>query len=782
MVGPVSSCFVVVVSLLLCALVTFGLAWQRRLISLLSILVVYFCVGLVCVSSIHEPKETFSLVFEGHIPETPMIMEGTVVEVPFDTPTKHLYIVDIYGVANGPVPTGDLLPVQGRVRLAIPRTNQSQRGPCGYPGDKIRMYARVYEPTMTAFPGGYSAKAMAFRKGVALFAYASDDRYCVVVNQHHSRWSELVRLSRQAMRLAINQALEPDIAGVVMALALGDRSRVPDKLRRGFRRSGLAHLLAVSGFHFGVLLWIWTVGLHHVLRRSLWVSSTLGAHRLASMAALPVVCVYPVLVGSASSAVRAGVMLAWGLFGRILSRRVSLWTTLSGTFMLMVAIEPQRIYDPGLQMSFAAVAALCRIPRLMQEQLPLIRWPWGLRSLFTALIASFAAVLGTLPISAIHFGEISLVGICANIPAAILASVAVPGALVGSLWAGAGLPGGYQILALVGLPVRGLVSIAMGAAQLPGSGVWVPTMHPAQAVVFYGILLLLTSQRLIPRRGIIVASMLVVLLVTLGYAPCARWWRMATQVTVLPVGQGDGIVIEAPTGEVILIDTGPKGRSSNAGERVMVPYLRYRGLRTITLLIVSHPHADHIGGLFGLIEAGIPIREVWWTGDSREGPAEELAWLAQHVDQVSLVGKSRRFGPLRLDILGPNKSYAAYEDVNDASIVIRLSHGRHRFLFTGDAEGVAEQELVAAWGREGLAADVLKVGHHGSRSSSTEVFLASVAPRYAIISLGRGNRFGFPHDEALSRIRAVCPLWRTDLNGAIMVEMNGTTLTLSSYR
>jgi competence protein ComEC len=242
---------------------------------------------------------------------------------------------------------------------------------------------------------------------------------------------------------------------------------------------------------------------------------------------------------------------------------------------------------------------------------------------------------------------------------------------------------------------------------------------------------------------------------------------------VLAVGQGDAIVIRTPGGETLVVDAGPAGGGSDAGARVVLPYLRRLGVRRLALAVASHPHMDHVGGLPALARA-LPIAEAWEAGASTEGTAARgllASWLAAGIpwrtpasgplvwrrEGVELRGLQRRGRPASL---------------NDASLVLALRHGATTMLLPGDLEEPGERALVA--GPEALAAQVLKVGHHGARGSSSAAWLAAVRPALAIVSVGAGSVHGHPHAEALARLTGTgAEVVRTDRHGAILLRSDG---------
>ncbi|MBC7173471.1 MAG: ComEC family DNA internalization-related competence protein, partial [Polyangiaceae bacterium] len=257
------------------------------------------------------------------------------------------------------------------------------------------------------------------------------------------------------------------------------------------------------------------------------------------------------------------------------------------------------------------------------------------------------------------------------------------------------------------------------------------------------------------------------------------------RATVLDVGQGDSILVDLPDGRAMLVDAGNVG--PDIGEAVLVPLLAARRRARIDVVVLTHPHPDHFGGLATVLRA-VEVGEIWDSGQAEDesptGPASQLLEEARRrgvrvLSPADLCGRPRRFGAARAEVLWPCPAYNAGFDPNDNSLVVRLSLGERALLLTGDLERHGEAALLAR--PEALRADFLKVGHHGSRTSSTLPFVRAVAPRYAAISAGSHNRYGHPHAEPLEALEAVgAEVLRTDELGGLTVITDGRALEVSS--
>jgi len=558
-------------------------------------------------------------------------------------------------------------------------------------------------------------------------------------------------------------------APIVAALIVGRRADLDPRLRDAFAQSGLVHLLSISGFHVGLIA-AWVVLLARLLRLP-----PVRALILAAFAAT----VYVALLGWPAPATRAAALAVTLAWCRARQRSVQADPLLACTCLVVLLVDPWAIADLGAWLSAAALWGATTCSRWSDRALgPALGW--------RCLSSSVGATLATAPLTAASLGTVALVGIGLNFAAIPIAAVAVPGvfasllalplwpALAASLAAGSGLAlHGLELLALAGAAVPGghVITEAGPVAALP----WIAAL----AALLWGLrgrTTLAEGARRWAWAGIIALW----LPLAVDLAEGAADDRHALALHFLAVGQGDGIVLRTPHGRFVVIDAGPRTERGDAGQRVVVPFLARQGAPGVAALIVSHAHADHVGGATAVldryrtglvIEPGRPFADPAYYRFLDEVAAEGVPWRpGRPGDRFVLDGVS-------FSLLHPDPSWPGLgDDLNEDSLVLLIEYAGFRGLFPGDAGLVAEAWLK---GRVGHVA-LLKVGHHGSRGATGDAWLDELAPRVAVISVG-ANNYGHPAAATLARLRAHgVDLRRTDRDGEVDVTTDGRTMTVRS--
>jgi competence protein ComEC len=721
----------------------------------------------------------------------------TVAGVVAETPRQYgrRYRARVRVVALVKSKTDEARPVQGDLRLTWAREQgQLQRG------DQIRFTGRLRRMRSFHNPGGFDyARYMAFQ-GLMVSAYARRHTLEVLgpaAPPGRLRTFTQGRLERAAAAVAAVGAASsrPAVGPLLETLLLGRRQGLTDEMREPYNRCGVAHLLAISGLHLGAVggcaYLVFGLILSFVpgLRWRGWVGRT------AALLALGPVLAYAILAGLPVSTQRAAVMMAVLMAAILIQRSSDAANNLALAALVVLSCHPPALFSVSFQLSFVAVSAifygLKQGRDWWRQGVP---GPLGLRQRLRLLVlVSTLAYLGTAPLVAHYFNTLSLVALPVNLLVVPWVSfLTLPLGLLGLVLVLFALPGGDLFL--------------MGCAHLLGAmdalvgwlGSWelaaVDTITPSglELGLLYG-LLALQPRVLGSRRARWGAALLALLLcMDAAYWTYSRFGDPRLRITAIDVGQGSSTLVELPGGKTLLIDGGgfSDNRVFDVGRRVLTPLLGRKKIRGLDLVILTHPNSDHLNGLLYLLEH-FQVGEFWRNKDAPNTMG--FAELRRRLKQAGIASppfetlpRRQRWGETLLEVLHPTSDYgqagaATADSTNDNSMVIKLTHGAHSFLWPGDLERGAESTLVARQPPEGLRASVLFAPHHGSRTSSSPAWVAAVAPREVVFSVGWQNPYRFPHPEVVARYGGLgARLWRTDLLGAINFLSDGETLTIRS--
>ena len=551
------------------------------------------------------------------------------------------------------------------------------------------------------------------------------------------------------------------------ALLLGRRETLDRELADRFAKSGLVHLLAISGTHVAL------VGAVLVL---LGRVARLSRARTAALA-IVLVALYLAVIGAPPSAVRSGVMMALSLLAVVLQRPSAALPIVAAAALAILALEPMAALDIGFQLSFAGVLGILLLRGAMWRRLP-ERWRRGKirRPVLESLVVSLAAFLTTAPVVAHHFGQVAPVSIVANLPAIPLTSLALIGIGAAAVTEPVAPPlarlladGAGAALDLLNVVVDVAVAIPGGHAAVarPQWPLW------AAAAVVFLLALDAAGKMRAPVRWALAGMSACAAFLVLPVAAVATGGG-ELEIAFIDVGQGDAVALRTPAGRWLLVDAGLIDEGFDAGEKRVLPYLRARGAGRVEAMVLTHPHADHIGGAAAvmrgmevgrLIEPGLPFGSPVYLDVLRVAEERGVPWHAARQD------RSLHVDGVELLFLWPSADILdAVSDANDISAVIHVRYGAFSALLTGDAGAEVEERLARKYGRS-LRSDVLKAGHHGSRTSTSPAFLDAVTPELAVISCGRRNRYGHPAPEVLRRLEGRgIEIARTDVEGTVVVK------------
>lgn len=565
------------------------------------------------------------------------------------------------------------------------------------------------------------------------------------------------------LRSAGIQATDRDFgsdAPLVKALVLADMRGMSPEIRDQWAAAGMVHMLSVSGLHVGII-----AAVVELLLVALRVS-----RRSAPIVAVVLIAVYVVVIGAPPPAVRSAVMLGVRALTRLAQRSVSPWAILSLGAAHPV-ISPDVVLDLGYQLSVIGVAALIAAGQLV-KRIPMRKRPKWAREIVAGVVVTVIATVASLPLVAWNMGRVSLIAPVSNLAAGPFVAAVQPMLFLGVLLAP--VPAAARFVADAAHPLLVTMdAVASLSARVPGASISVwPTTGAALVSAVIAVAVLVACVEKHSARGLVVAALGSVVL---AWMPSPRGGRM-TELHMIDVGQGDAVALRTRAGRWVLFDAGRIWDGGDAGRRTVIPYIAHYGGR-LEGFVLSHPHADHVGGAASVIAALHPpsyfdgafvVASGAYRSSLIAARSAGARWRRVHPGDSLVVDEAT------ITFLAPDSVFAAaLPDPNNASAVALIRVGEVRMLMMGDAEREEEAWLLEH-APEQLHADVLKVGHHGSSTSSTAAFLDAVRPRIALVSVGAGNTYGHPSQAIMADLaERGAEIGRTDRLGTVIVETDG---------
>jgi competence protein ComEC len=621
-----------------------------------------------------------------------------------------------------------------------------------HPGERWLFTVRLRRPHGLVNPGGFDYEAWLLERGIGATGYVRQKSEPKRLGTR-SGFLDLVERAREAVRDRFLAGLGPTpAAGILAALAVGDQRAISNEEWVLFSRTGVTHLMSISGLHVTLVSGLAALLVAALWRRVPWLTLRLPARKAAAVAAIVAALGYTLLAGFGVPAQRTFWMVTIVAAALWSGQIASPWRTLALALAVIVAMDPWAVLSPGLWLSFGAVLLIFysaigwseREPRVLQW----IRVQWAITA-------------GLAPAALLLFGQVSLAGPLANALAIPLVSVVVtPLALLAAVIPWDALLAGAAFL------VTWLLQFLEWCAALPGA-LWQQHAPALWAVALaLGGAAWLLAPRGVPWR----AGGLALMAPAFCLAPPAPS-RAEAWITTLDVGQGLAVLVRTSS-HALLYDAGPAFGETDSGARVVVPAMRAAGLARLDLLVVSHEDNDHLGGATSVLESF----EAGALASSLD-PRHPLNGMVGAPRRCA-AGERWEWDGVRFEFLHPAASASAAKR-NNLSCVLRIATAGGSMLLTGDIERAAELELL----EQKISSTILLVPHHGSRTSSTAEFIDAVAPRWAVVPVGYRNRFGHPRGEVMERYRAAgARILRTDAEGAVSFSLGESEVRVMTER
>lgn len=751
--------------------------FARHVLFLLCLSLCFFVAGAGALGPLLEPSfPADSIVrFAG---EEPLVIEGIIDARPeWQEAGGRIYLRAIRIFLEKSV-----LPVSGRILLYV------GEGHAAYAtGDLIRFSSRINRPRNFGIPGEFDyERYLAFQR-VSATAYSRTAGEVILIRAGVA-YPLQNRMDVIAADLGnrIGRILPAEEGALLRALLLGESRLVPKPTRDLFARTGVNHILSISGFHVGVIAFFVFSLVYSLTRLSHFLLLHAHPRRTILVLTIPILLLYLLLTGGAPATVRSVVMISAYIVSMLLSRETDPIHSLMLAALVILAWAPAALFDISFQLSFLALWGILVLTPLLMKPFQGITLK-AVRKVLLFLMVSIAATAATLIPAAGYFHTPTLTGLVANF--FIIPLMGYGGVVLGF----SSLPFIHVLPSLAGL----LLTLAGFLIYLSGkiltcldSIPLLPLWASSRCDLLLLIAFLASCTFCVRKARVAVCCLTVVVFILVRVVP-AESESGKLRVDFFSVGQGESSLITFPDGKRMLVDGGGSYREGglDPGERLVAPALRSRGVNRLDYLVLTHPHPDHLNGLLFLVK-NFPVGEFWESG-RHDGSDEYLALkrLLQErgvpVRRIDASSGPITLGGVLIEPLSPAGTIgvagtASSGNLNETSLVFRLCCGEYSILFTGDIGHDAEKLLIEK--NPELHCTVLKVPHHGSRSSSSELFLEAVSPECALISAGYGNRFRLPAAATLARLqRRGIPIYRTDLDGTVSITLEDGSWSVATF-
>lgn len=747
-----------------------------------------------------------------YITKEKVTVEGIVSENPQKSSERTELIVSVRRL----VKDNHGIPVEGCILLSVASDRDIKYG------DFIRFTTTLRTPHRFHNPGGFDYEKYLKYRGLIVRGFVRDSSGIVILreNQGNIFKTKVERFRKKIEKFIEDNSLTPE-REIIQAMILGNQGGISKDIMEKFNRTGTTHIIAISGFNIGIIAFLSFFTIRLLMKTSTYILLRFNIVTISTIFGIIPVVIYTFIAGMGISVVRASIMALTFMIAIILGKSRDLYNSLAFAALIILVISPYSLFDVSFQLSFMAVWAILFITPRFTAMVPQgspdklsTHTMWVKKifiNIYIFIIVSFAATLGTLPLIIFYFNRVSTIVLLSNvIVVPIMGIIAIPVCM--SIIIALPLSNALALvfLNIASYLVRISITIVDFFASLPGSSFFVSTPTLLEIGVYY--LFLIVAVKLLDFRQYKKASH-----TERKNAISQRWYRLSfavlavffivdtiylyardirndkVKVTFIDVGQGSSTLIELPGNKKILIDGG--GTYENVfdiGKYVIAPFLWHERIKEIDIVILSHPHPDHLNGLITILSY-FNVKEVWTNGE--KGTFETYEDFMKIVRENNITHRlmSEKSGVTiingtSLSVFNPvnpvdlkNNLPRKYDRTNNDSLVIRLTFRKVSFLFPGDISEPSETRLTKS-GHD-IKSQVMLVPHHGGFTSSTMPFLDKVRPELAIISCGPDNKFNDPHPDVLERFSKFgTRILRTDMNGAINITTDGTTITYSTFK
>ena len=717
------------------------------------------------------PSNNLSVINLNHVKS----FHGWIAEAHYKDNGKHRYVLNcdsVYFDSTAQEASGKIIISQGRFTKKL-----------NY-GDVVKVEGKPQPPPLAGNPGEFNYRRYLHLSDIYFQYYLPDDECCTIQNiERGAFWQKNVIVPiRSHIIDKLNQYIPSPAKDVIKALLLGERQDVDPSIKENFQKTGVVHVLAISGLHVGFILFLFILIFSFLRLPYQWKTGL----------SLFFLFLFVVLVNFKAPVVRASLMAAFYFAGKLSERQSNSLNIIAAAGLLILFFEPQQLLQPGFQFSFAAVGAiLYGYPKLsnifsLPESSNKIAYYFN-KLIRQPFLVSAAAVLGTFPLTWLYYGNLQIGALLINILIIPLIGGFVMLSFLFLITASIGFAAAAGLAKLLDYYFIVILKIIEWFSDLPFVQIELPPP------TFFILLLAIITVFLIFNLTKRIRLLYLILILFFIFLDCNDWFYSETdrlKVTFVNVGQGDGAILQFPNNDVIVVDAGDKKFKYDSGKRIMLPLLKHYGIKRIKYLLGTHSHSDHIGG-FPAIMNNIKVDTLILTAYPGQSKLYKHVLAVAAKKNIPVCYKKRGHTlsvgeKSRVYLLHPDERFVrgnrfSGAELNNSSLVMKVCYGKTSFILTGDLEKSAEGALFNYGGF--LNSSVLKVGHHGSKTSTSLKFLDMIDPQYAVVSVGRGNRFFHPSRETIRRLKRnnAHPL-RTDHFGALVFESDGQEVRLINWR
>lgn len=556
----------------------------------------------------------------------------------------------------------------------------------------------------------------------------------------------------------INGTLTDEEGNLLLAILLGDKDKLSEDIQESFKTSNLSHMLAVSGAHVSYII----LGLTYVLQNSI-----IGKKN-EKIVCIIFLLFFMAITNFTPSVTRACIMAVLTLFSGIIYRKSDVYTNISVAALITLIFNPYNLLDLGFQLSYGGTIGIIIFIKRIQEKKSNSKVINYIKQM--ALVSIYANII-IIPIMMYHFNTVSFTFIISNIMASpILGIIVITGFLF--IIASITVKPLTRLIAIFIKPILSiLIKISQICSKLPFSNILVVTPYMFNVISYYAIILYCIKSKKNNKCKIIICLLIVLILINF----IIYIFPQKLRIFFIDVGQGDSTLIITPDKKTVLIDGGGSD-SFDVGEKVLLPYLLDRRILKIDYVLISHFDTDHCGGILTIMEK-VKVKNIIISEQAEHSENYERFKKLMIHKKIRLIevkkGDKIKIGRYsEFKILFPTSRLLSENPLNNNSIVAQFNYNNFKMLFTGDIEKLTEQQILKAEKAE-IRADILKVAHHGSKTSSIPEFIKAVKPKIALIGVGKNNTFGHPNKQTIKNLENIkCRIYRTDIQGEIIIKID----------